>query len=191
MNVYDFDKTIYQGDSTVDFWLHCIRHHPRIILFLPQVVLSGMRYKLGQFSKEQFKENFYRFLCYIPDVKDEVCKFWDFSLKKIEPWYLLQRHDEDLIISASPDFLISEICERLHVRCIASEVDHHTGRLLGPNCYGAEKVRRFEEIHPNKSIDGFYSDSKSDLPLAEKAAHSYLVRNGKIYSWPFGKGDSN
>ena len=26
MNVYDFDQTIYHGDSTVDFYLYCVRH---------------------------------------------------------------------------------------------------------------------------------------------------------------------
>lgn len=31
MNVYDFDETIYDGDSTVDFYKYCLRrpsvHH--------------------------------------------------------------------------------------------------------------------------------------------------------------------
>ena len=26
MNVYDFDGTIYNGDSTIDFYLYCIKH---------------------------------------------------------------------------------------------------------------------------------------------------------------------
>lgn len=25
MNVYDFDKTIYDGDSTIDFYLYCVK----------------------------------------------------------------------------------------------------------------------------------------------------------------------
>ena len=29
MNVYDFDKTIYAGDSTIDFWKFCMIRYPR------------------------------------------------------------------------------------------------------------------------------------------------------------------
>ena len=31
MNVYDFDKTIYKGDSTLDFYFFCLRKKPIII----------------------------------------------------------------------------------------------------------------------------------------------------------------
>ena len=30
MNVYDFDKTIYYGDSTADFYLFCLKRHKKI-----------------------------------------------------------------------------------------------------------------------------------------------------------------
>ena len=30
MNVYDFDKTIYDGDSTTDFIAWCIRRRPSL-----------------------------------------------------------------------------------------------------------------------------------------------------------------
>lgn len=92
--------------------------------------------------------------------------------------------DTDLIISASPDFLILPICKRLNVRGIASKVNPQTGELLGPNCRGEEKVKRFNEVYPNETIDDFYSDSLSDLPLASIAHHAYLVKNQKICSWP-------
>ena len=35
MNVYDFDGTIYDGDSTLDFWYFCLKKHPQILLYLP------------------------------------------------------------------------------------------------------------------------------------------------------------
>lgn len=31
MNVYDFDKTIYAGDSTIDFYLFCLKRQPAIL----------------------------------------------------------------------------------------------------------------------------------------------------------------
>lgn len=30
MNVYDFDKTIYNGDSTIDFYLYSLRKKPQL-----------------------------------------------------------------------------------------------------------------------------------------------------------------
>ena len=35
INVYDFDKTIYNGDSTIDFYLFCLKKKFSIILLLP------------------------------------------------------------------------------------------------------------------------------------------------------------
>ena len=32
MNVYDFDKTIYRGDSTMDFWRYCLKRYPKAVL---------------------------------------------------------------------------------------------------------------------------------------------------------------
>lgn len=37
-NIYDFDKTIYDGDSTVDFFLFCLKREPILILFCFKVL---------------------------------------------------------------------------------------------------------------------------------------------------------
>ena len=45
-------------------------------------------------------------------------------------------------------------------------------------------MKRFNEVYPNETIDDFYSDSLSDLPLARMAHKAYLVKNQKVCSWP-------
>ena len=35
IDVYDFDGTIYDGDSTVDLVLFCLRRHPALLTGLP------------------------------------------------------------------------------------------------------------------------------------------------------------
>jgi len=35
MNVYDFDGTIYNGDSTVDFFLFALKRKPSLLLNVP------------------------------------------------------------------------------------------------------------------------------------------------------------
>ena len=62
-------------------------------------------------------------------------------------------------------------------------VDLHTGRYLGPNCHGEEKVRRFREAFPGAQVDTFYSDSHSDDPMARIARKAVLVRGEKLLPW--------
>ena len=45
MNVYDFDQTIYHGDSTVDFYLYCVRHRPLMIYSWPGTAAAFVLYQ--------------------------------------------------------------------------------------------------------------------------------------------------
>ena len=45
------------------------------------------------------------------------------------------------------------------------------------------KVRRLHEAYPNVEIAEFYSDSRSDSPLAELAEHAYLVHGQTRTPW--------
>ena len=38
MNVYDFDGTIYKGDSSLDFFKFFIKKDPKILAFTPAVL---------------------------------------------------------------------------------------------------------------------------------------------------------
>lgn len=184
MNVYDFDHTIYPGDSTLDFWKFCVRRYPSALLSLPGAALSGALFKARLCSREAFKARFYCFLRHIPDVKDQADAFWRENLSRICPWYLAQRREDDLIISASPEFLILPACAALGVQAIASPVSPETGELLGPNCRGEEKAIRLRRAFPDEPVEGFWSDSRSDAPLARLAGRAFLVKNGTPLPWP-------
>ncbi len=183
MNVYDFDHTIYNGDCTLDFWSYCIRRHPAALRALPRSLAAAVSFRLGKCTREAFKEAFYGFLRHVPDAEAEVRGFWDTHMRKIMPWYERQKKPDDLIVSASPDFLVSAACERIGVRCIASRVDAKTGMLLGANCRGEEKARMLSENYPADVVGCFYSDSESDAPLAAMAEHAYRVRRGMAREW--------
>lgn len=191
-NVYDFDKTIYNGDATLNFYKYCIRRYPRSLLALPFAAAGAVLYILKLISKTRLKELFFRFLRFLPDAEALVSSFWDENVEGIFPWYLENKNENDIIISASPEFLLKPICRRLGIRhLIASKVDIETGRYTGENCYGEEKVRRFRADLKNDlkneaeafSINEFYSDSLSDLPLARIAKKSFLVKNGEPAPW--------
>lgn len=183
MNVYDFDGTIYYGDSSLDFYLYCLRQRPLIIRYLPKQIIGILAYKLRFITKKQGKEVFFSFLKGIDNIPSLVNDFWASHISKIQSWYIAQRKEDDLVISASPEFLLIPICQRLKIRLIASIVVPENGRFESENCYGIEKVRRFKAVFSKEHIDAFYSDSSSDEPLAALARQSYLIKKGKVYEW--------
>lgn len=184
MNVYDFDKTIYDGDSTLDFYLFSLKKKPTIIKYLPMQLFAFFRYVFGIYTKLQFKEKFYSFLKGIDNVDNIIEKFWEEKACKIKEWYMLVKCDSDLIISASPEFLLQPICKKIGVKnLIASKVNKSTGVCEEENCYGKEKVVQLKKKFSNIEIEEFYSDSLSDEPLAEIAKSAYIVSGRKIIEW--------
>lgn len=185
MNIYDFDKTIYRGDSSVDFCRFCLRRYPRALCLLPRFLGALLRYKLGRCDKEALKSAYFSFLREVPDVADCVEQFWRIHASHIETWYRQQRRADDLIISASPTFLLAPMAARLGVQLIATEVDPSRGTLLTPNCKGEEKLRRLRMRYGEQvRAETFYSDSLSDTPLARLAERAYLMRGREPRPWP-------
>ena len=183
VNVYDWDKTIFPVDSTGAFYRWCVRRHPAVLLDALAVLPLLPRYFRGRLSKTRVKEVFYRFLRRIPDIDAEVEAFWNANFHRVNTWYLQQMRPDDVVISASPEFLISVPAKRLGVRLLASRVDRHTGETTGENCWGAEKVVRLREAYPEVHIARFYSDSYSDSPLAELAEEAFLVNGSELTAW--------
>ena len=101
------------------------------------------------------------------------------------PWYRQMQRNDDVIISASPEFLLEPAMRRLGIRhMMASRVDKHTGKYTGLNCHGEEKVVRFRAKFPDAHVEKFYSDSLSDTPMALLADEAWLVKNPNMSRWP-------
>lgn len=184
MNIYDFDGTIYHGDSTFDFYFYALKKHPGLVRFLPKQAVAFALYALKRIDKTNMKERFYTFLTGI-DAEGMLEAFWDTHEKNIYPYYKAQQKEDDIIISASPEFLLKPICARLGIRhLMASRVDPKTGAYTGLNCWGSEKVRRLEAQMGITHCDEFYSDSHSDAPLAGIAHKAFLVdKEGNLRQW--------
>lgn len=184
MNVYDFDNTIYNGDSTVDFVLYCFKTKPALLKVLPSQLFNAFLFVIKVRPKKQFKEQLYTFLRKVQNVDDVIDQFVALHIKNIKGWYSTQQKPDDLIISASPDFLIEAFCNRLKItHWMASPVQKYSGELRGPNCFGEEKVRRFDELYHRKDIEFFYSDSYSDAPLAKLSKKAFLVKGDQLLPW--------
>ncbi len=184
MNAYDFDKTIYDGDSTANFFRYCVKRSLKIRLLTPYYVLGFIPYKMGIINKTRAKRHFYNFVRAVPDINAWVRDFWDKNEVKIKSFYRKNQRPDDIVLSASPRFMLREICARLGIKfLICSEVDEKTGEYYGINCHGEEKVRRLFDEYPDALIEEFYSDSFNDDPMAQKARKAFCVRGDDVYPW--------
>ena len=184
MNVYDFDNTILRGDSSARFFAFCLGHFPRMWRDVPAQAVNGLLFALRLKKKQAFKQRMFHYLTLIGDVDAAVDAFWRANMPRIKAWYPPRHREDDVVISASPEFLIRPACAKLGIGCvIGSPVDKHTGHFLGPNCHGKEKVSRFYARFPGGRIDEFFSDSHSDDPLAALAKKAYLVKGERLLPW--------
>ena len=184
MNVFDWDGTIYDGDSSRDFVFYCFKKYPKTRRHIPSILWYGAGFGIKLVKKKKFKQKLFSIVSKIEDLSGAVSEFWKLNKHKIKKWYLDMKKPTDIIISASPEFLLAPICKELGVeRMMATQVDTKTGRFLGENCIGEEKVTRFYELYPDGVIDEFYSDRYVDTPVAKIAKKAIMVKGDKLTPW--------
>ena len=189
MNVYDFDKTIFKKDSTLEFYKFCLKRYKKVKWVIFKQIKAYILYLFKKIDKTCMKERFYVFLQYVPDVDASLMEFWLTNKTGFNSWYFNKRRGDDIIITASPRFIVEPAVKMLGLsRLIASEVDKRTGKYTGFNCRGKEKVRRLKKEYNVNKIGEFYSDSRSDEPLAKMAEKAYLVKGERLFPWKFKRG---
>lgn len=180
INAYDFDGTIYDGDSSVDFYFYCLKKNKKVLLQLPVQMWGAILYILKIYDKTKFKEKVFSYLKRIDNPDKYVKDFWKQNKIKIKDWYIKQQEKTDVIISASPEFLLKPLEKEMNFKVIATKVNKQTGKFESLNCHDYEKIKRYEELY-KKKIKRFYSDSiKADKPMLEYAEEAYLVEKNNI-----------
>lgn len=184
-DVYDFDGTIYDGDSGIDIFLFAIKKYPKIILRFPIIIWFALLKLLKIIKIEDFKKVVFSFVKYIDDIDVFVKEFWLKHEKKLKAFWVNKRtHTRDVIISASCYWWLNYIKEEYNVHSlIATEMDLKTGEVIGNNCHGKEKVKLFYSEFPKGIVDKMYTDSINDLPLIKEAREGFLVKKDKIYRY--------
>lgn len=179
MNIFDFDKTIYRGDSSFEFLRFNLLRRPSLIVDVVRFVWVTGLYFLGLKTKLEAKEVLFGYLPKLDNVNQAVHDFW--QDRSLEPWYLELQRSDDVVVSASPRFLIEPFLQQQGVKhVIATEVDAKTGKFLSPNCYGSEKVKRLRAEFPKKTFSRAYSDSLSDLPMLKLAKQAFIIERGQL-----------
>lgn len=177
VNVYDFDHTIYNGDCSLDFIRFCLRRYPNTWPVISVHIFAALTHAVSG-ERKQFKEAVFSILKAVPSTA--VDSFWNHNKHKIKSWYLDIRRSDDIIISASPEFLLEPMVKTLGAVLIGTRMDPRTGVIDGENCRGVEKVNRLTKYRGDLQIRKFYTDHISDIPLAKMAEESYMVRGNRI-----------
>ncbi|RDX25850.1 haloacid dehalogenase, partial [Bifidobacterium breve] len=108
MRVFDFDGTIYDGESLFDLYLYSARHDPKVFRFIAPVLRYAVKYKLGRATLEQMEYGVGRMAegyltelnrsRRVASVEQLVNDFWDRNYPRIKPWY--QPEPNDVILTA-------------------------------------------------------------------------------------------
>lgn len=183
MNIFDFDNTIYDGESSFDFFFFCLRDDKKLALHIPMMLIDLILYKTRLISVNRLYADAEKLCRELQkreaQLEEKLQAFWEISEKKLKPEICALIRAEDVIITASPKFLIDGILDRLGTEnLIASQMDVHTGRVEYL-CFREEKITQLRRRFGDE-VDSIYTDSLNDAPLIDCAKKAYLVRGTDI-----------
>lgn len=182
LNIYDFDGTIYNGDSSIDFLIYSIKNKKSLLKYFPKILLFMILNRLGIVSIKEFKQVYFSFIKEIKNLNQFVEDFWKVKNKKINKFFFenIKKEKNIYVISASPEFLLKPYLSKFeNIKLIATQINKD-GILIGENCKSEEKLLRLKKVEKDFVIENFYTDSLVDLPLIRQAQNSFYVHKGMV-----------
>lgn len=185
---FDFDGTITTKDTLLEFIKYCkgtSAFYAGFLVNSPFLLAYKLKIISNQAAKEKVLQYFFN-TTPVDEFRNSCQKFATEIIPGLirpgaieEIKKLQQKGQTVVIVSASPENWISPWSEKLKVDLIATQLEIQngllTGRILGKNCHGAEKVNR---INNKYSLGDYteiaaYGDTKGDLPMLALAQHSF------------------
>jgi phosphatidylglycerophosphatase C len=208
--VFDLDGTLTVRDTFLPFLVSFARRYRRVVplLSLPiPLALYAARLMKDSAAKERLLVSFLagQPMERIDEHADWFCRKWLPRRLNAAVVRELQRHqksgDRVIVLSASPSVYVPAVCRSLGVdEVVCTQVavadGRCLGRLSGPNCKGAAKLKLLQDYlatsvpdaasvrdaSPECAPEGSfaYGDSRHDLPVLGWVANGRLVRRGRI-----------
>ena len=184
MKVYDFDETMFTGDSE-DRFFDYIFHQKGFFWYHLNFQWWSLLLKLKIINKTKARQGQYMFLRKIKNLDEVLEAYWDTVMKYMKPWYMAVKDPEDIVASGTPAFLMVPAMKRLGLKhLVATDMDEHTGKINGMFAIGPYKLDNFKKYFSLDVIDEFYSDAWSDHYLAECAKKAYVIHdNDQCSDW--------
>lgn len=187
--VFDFDKTLTKSDTFFPFiWAimdKSVLGYCKVLFLFYFAVL----HKLNIIENSKFKlkavQYFLKNMQY-EILKSRVNKFVkSIKLNEINNEIKTFSCNDIYVVSASFDFAIRDLFSK-NITVVGSRINVDDGIVTGmkDNCYGLCKVERLMEIGVRK-IDILYTDSISDLPLAQISDEIRFVESGTYTKFSF------
>ncbi|MFC1883512.1 HAD-IB family hydrolase [Thermodesulfobacteriota bacterium] len=187
--LFDFDGTITQKDSFLDFIGYISRIHKHLIIKRILMLPVFFAYLSGLLPMGKAKELFLTF-CFKGWKKsyfDEIAKKYAGALlpRLIRPIALekIQNHklnkDRIVVVSASLDSWLEQWCSKHELELICSSLEIKngsiTGKLKREDCNGEEKVKRIRERYHLEEYDTVfaYGNSPGDKDMLKLADIAY------------------
>lgn len=193
MNIafFDFDGTLIKEDSFLLFvkWISSKKKY----LFGWMIIVSYyLFYKSGFITQQLFKEKVLKYFIKGRDqeeIKNYAKKFAEKiieqkitkqAIKRLE--YHENARDRIVVVSASLDLWLQPWCKirKYDVVCSIAEITDGriTGKLVGKNCIGEEKVIRIKKAYKLEEYSKIYvyGDSENDRPMLSIGTDAY-------YNW--------
>lgn len=179
----DFDGTLYNGDSMLDFIRFCKGNKTlkwNLFLTSPQILLKKLSILPSQVAKEKLlrlslggmeKEELQGLAKQFSRTLDK--KLYPKAELKLKE--LINNKTQIVIVSASCELWLSDWCRDKGFELIASKeayLDNKmTGKLIGKNCKGPEKANRIVAQFPLDSYQHIYAfgNDASDQDMIELA----------------------
>lgn len=183
MRVFDFDNTIYDGESVIDFYLFSIKKKPSVLKYAYAVLYHFIKYKLRLTDmNDMYKVSEKYAAAYVSEfdnIDDLVKEFWDGHVHKIKSWY--KSEEDDVILTASLNLIMVPLCERIGIKhCICSEFDLETMTVTHINFSHNKKEIFRKKFGEDIMIDEFYTDHTADKPMFEISKNVFWVKGNKI-----------
>ena len=115
MTVFDFDNTIYDGESGFDFFLYYLKKYPKeVAKYTPKFAEAFFKYKTGKLTISEVINDYGYILkeccAKFDNIEEEISIFWDEHENKIKSFYDKIRKDDDVILSACPTVILKQTC---------------------------------------------------------------------------------
>lgn len=186
--LFDFDGTITRQDSLAEFIIYTqgLRAYLAGILVLSPVLVL---FKLKIFPRQRAKEMLFSYFFKGIRISDFQASCREFSAGRIpvtlrkKAMARIKDHqskgDRIVVVTASPENWIQEWAKAHQLEYIATRLEVVngilTGKMVGENCQGQEKVRRVQQYLQLKDHDPIYTygDTPGDWPLIHLGQHQH------------------
>jgi phosphoserine phosphatase len=184
IKVFDFDNTLYHGESSIDLAFYLIRRNKRILLYVPSILINLAKYKMCLVDREKAEQEINDFLKVAVKDKYEAAEivesFWAENSYRLDENMIKRVRKDDVIITAGPDMLIDGIKDKLGTDNIISSIIDPDKREMVYFNFGENKAKRYKEVYGDTPIECFYTDSFNDKPLMKLANKVYIVEKGRL-----------